>query len=310
MITVRLKGGMGNQMFQYAFARALAERNNDHVVLDAAPLLDRTPRPNFVFRGYDLDIFNVDVQLTLFSRAALRFPVPVLWAGASVIVTFIKSVFGMQKFIRETDDFTVASMDSLPRSGNFYLDGAWQNEKYFASIAPAIRREFTLREPLSPRAQELAAEIRASGDGSIGVNVRRGDFVTVRRSIEQHGFVGLAYYEEGIKVVLGKLSRGVGSTALHVYVFSDEIDWCRKNLKFSALPDLPVTYVGHEYTGKKFGEYLYLMAACRHFIIPNSTFAWWAAWLAENPGKIVVVPKQWDRSGQGRTTVPEGWVKA
>ena len=90
MITVRLKGGMGNQMFQYAFARALAERNGDFVVLDVAPLLDRTPRRNFVFRGYDLDIFNIDARLTLFSRVALRLPMPMLWAGMSVIVTFLK----------------------------------------------------------------------------------------------------------------------------------------------------------------------------------------------------------------------------
>ncbi len=295
MIIVRLKGGMGNQMFQYAFARALAERNHDEVVLDAAPLLDRTPRANFVFRGYDLDIFNINARLTFFSRCALRFPMPVLWAGMSVIVTYVKSVFGVQRFIRETDDFGVASIEALSRTGNFYLDGAWQNEKYFASIAPEIRREFTLREPFSARAQKLEDEIRVGV--SIGVNVRRGDFVTVQR---------VEYYQRGVKAVLERL-RGVAS-ASHIYVFSDEIDWCRENLKF---PGMPATYVGREYAGKKFSEYLSLLASCRHFIIPNSSFAWWAAWLGNAVDKMVVAPKQWDRTVTARSEkiVPEEWMK-
>lgn len=299
MITVRLKGGMGNQMFQYAFARALAERNRDEVVLDAAPLLDRTPRPNFVYRGYDLDIFNIDAPLTLFSRAALQLPVPVLWAGMSVIVTFIKSVFGTQQFVRETVDFDI---ESLPRSGNFYLDGAWQSEHYFVLIAPRIRREFTLREPLSPDVQKLAVEIGAGE--SVCVNVRRGDFVTVARSMKEHGFVGVEYYQKGVDFVIERLKNP------HVYVFSDEIDWCRENLTFPSLPVVAVTYIGNEYAGKKFGEYLYLMSACKHFVIANSSFAWWAAWLATNPDKVVVASKRWFTSGAPeRGVVPEGWVR-
>jgi hypothetical protein len=295
MITVRLKGGMGNQMFQYAFARALAVRNNDKVVLDLAPLLDRTPRSNFVFRNYDLDIFNIEARLTFFSRAALRFPIPVLWAGASVIVTFIKKIFGIQRFVRESLDFDLAA---VPRTGNLYLDGAWQSEAYFISIAPLIRREFTFRGRFSPRTRELEAQIRMN-DGSICVNVRRGDFVTLERSIKEHGFVGVEYYAQAMKVVAQEIREP------HVYVFSDEVEWCRENLQF---PDMPVTYVGHEYAGKKFGEYLHLMVTCTHFIIPNSSFAWWAAWLAESPKKNVVAPKRWFASGAGdQGVVPLEW---
>lgn len=296
---------MGNQMFQYAFARALAERNHDFVVLDAAPLLDRTPRPNFVFRGYDLDIFNIDARLTLFSRAALRFPMPVLWAGLSVVAIFIKSVFGAQKFIRENSSFIVNSeidLGAIPCDGNIYLDGAWQSEKYFASIAPTIRRGFTLREPLSVHAQKLETEIR-SGE-SICVNVRRGDFITVERSAKEHGFVGLEYYQKGIEVITSRVKNP------RIYVFSDEIEWCRQNVKFPARPNMPVMYVGNEYDGKKFGEYLHLMSACKHFVIANSSFAWWGAWLASNPDKIIVAPRQWFASGAPeRGVVPEGWLR-
>jgi hypothetical protein len=300
---------MGNQMFQYAFARALAERNHDRVVLDAAPLLDRTPRSNFVFRGYDLDLYTIDARLTLFSRAALRFPVPVLWAGLSVVVTFVKQIFGVQKFVRESDDFTPASIDSIPRRGNLYLDGAWQGEDFFASVAPIIRREFTLREPLSARAQELTAEMQAPGRDAICVNVRRGDFVTVQRSMEQHGFVGLEYYRNSMKNILIRL--GSSAHAAHVYIFSDEIDWCREHLQFPEFPEVSITYVGPEYAGKKFGEYLMLLAAGKHFIIPNSSFAWWGAWLGTAPDKIVIAPNPWDRivTERSQNIVPAGWIR-
>ena len=296
MITVRLKGGMGNQMFQYAFGRALALRNNDSLTLDLAPLLDRTPRPNFVFRGYDLDLFNINARLTFFSRAALRFPIPIVWAGKSVTLTFLKTIFGRQRFIRESSDL---DFESLPRHGDIYLDGAWQSEKYFASIAPTIRKEFTLRKPLSEKTGTFFAEVKSQN--AICVNVRRGDFVTVQRSIDRHGFVGLEYYEKGMAMICETVKNP------HAYIFSDDIAWCKENLKF---PGVATTYVGHECAGEKFGEYLALMSICKHFLIPNSTFGWWAAWLAPNRDKLVVAPKQWFASGaDDRGVVPVSWLR-
>jgi hypothetical protein len=301
MITVRLKGGQGNQMFQYAFARALAIRNGDHFQMDLAPLLDRTPRSNFIFRGYDIDVFNIEEQLTILSRAALAVPIPVLWAGVSVFLTAVKKALSIQRVVREKAAF---DLESIPRHGNFYLDGAWQDEKYFASIAPMVRKEFALREPLGPHAQGLADEIVRHE--SICVNVRRADFVNLPRSIQAHGFVGLEYYEKGMKLIVDRLKKSQASD-LRVYVFSDEIDWCRENIKF---PGIPTEYVDHEYKGKKFEVYLHLMALCKNFLIPNSTFGWWGAWLANHQEKIVVAPKQWyaDPSIQ-HDPVPIDWIR-
>ena len=297
MITVRLKGGMGNQMFQYAFGRALALRNNDKLALDLTFLLDRTPRPNFVFRNYDLPIFAIEEHVTLLSSIDKSIRIPLVFPLASETISGFKNKIGRQKYIREPAQF---DSQMLLLEGNLYLNGYWQDERYFQSITPTIRKEFTLRKPLSGESAALRAEIVAE-QNAICVNIRRGDFVSVARSMERHGFVGVEYYEKGMAALREKIKDP------HAYVFSDDIDWCKENLKF---PGVPTTYVGYEYAGEKFGEYLALMSACKHFLIPNSTFGWWAAWLSVNPEKIVIAPKRWYAdSDDDRGVVPSTWLR-
>jgi hypothetical protein len=91
------------------------------------------------------------------------------------------------------------------------------------------------------------------------------------------------------------------------FVFSDDMEWCRANLDF--IPK--ATFVGHEHAGPKFGTYLQLMTSCKHFIIPNSTFGWWAAWLSDNSQKVVIVPQEWSQGGGATTNdiIPAGWIK-
>lgn len=92
-----------------------------------------------------------------------------------------------------------------------------------------------------------------------------------------------------------------------VYIFSDDIDWCRENIK----PQLPHVHVGHEYAGVDYGAYMWLMSICKHFVIPNSTFAWWSAWLANYPDKKIVAPRIWaDKSEpDAGEIVPTSWMR-
>ena len=152
--------------------------------------------------------------------------------------------------------------------------------------------------------QKLAERIRSAE--SVCVNVRRGDYVSSPSSIEFLGFVGTEYYSESIKIIYARVTNPT------VFVFSDEIEWCIDNLRF----DCPTTFVGHEYAGEKFRDYLYLMSLCKHFIIPNSTFGWWGAWLSNSKG-IVVAPKKWFNAtkwfnGTDLDTsdlIPAGWIR-
>lgn len=293
MILVKLAGGMGNQMFQYAIGRCLAERHKTSLKLDLAFLLDRTPRDNFVYRNYDLGIFNI--------REEFASPSETVDFGKHYrigrVLYSIKRLLDPTRllYVRENpygfDDRFSSFLD------NVYLEGYWQSEKYFKDIEGAIRQEFTFKNPMTIEAQKLQAEI--SSCNSVCVNVRRADYVTNPVANKHHGVCGLDYFSQAFSLVKSRIRNP------KVYIFSDDIEWCRMYMKF----DCPYFVVGHEYAGEKFGQYLNLMSACRNFIIPNSSFGWWGAWLSNNPEKIVVAPKRWcqDSKYDKSSIYPVGW---
>jgi hypothetical protein len=293
MIIARLMGGLGNQMFQYAMGRMLALKHGVPFSLDCAFLEDRTPRPrgsNFVFRSYDLDIFNV--AATVAGRGDIP-PVYRLYLGGAPRL----ALDGLRRRLlpnpaRERSFAFDPRFLDLGRDA--YLEGYWQSPKYFSSIAGTIRDDFGLKAPISEKSQRLLGEIRSCN--SVCVNVRRTDFLASK----VHGTIGEEYYHRALGVVAerGAIDR--------IYVFSDDMEWCGKHLSFGP----PVTMVGHDFAGPRFGEYLVLMSHCRHLIIPNSSFAWWAAWLNDDASKAVIAPKRWfvDQRIDTRDLFPDRWV--
>lgn len=297
MIVVKLQGGLGNQMFQYAIGRTLAHKNNDQFALDLTFLLDRMPRKNLVVRDYDLNIFDINPRLTVLSRVAQRVSMPGLLYSLSRGLIKLQSYAKVQWYVSENE--LRFHPEILNLKGNIYLDGYWQSEQYFTGWEDLLRKDFRLKAELSDKARMMAEKIMSVD--AVCVNVRRGDFVTVQRSVERHGFVGLDYYKRALDVLESR-ARG-----LHLFVSSDDMEWSRRNIHFN----YPTTYLSHEYKGEKFGEYLYLMALCRHFVIPNSSFAWWAAWLGRRPGKIVIAPQRWFvREGNDpEDLIPSSWIR-
>jgi len=286
MIVSELMGGMGNQMFQYALGRSLSIKNKTKLVLDTKFLLSRLPRQDFVYRNYDLDLFNISVE---FARDR------------------ISNKYGLDNQPRTKKCFSFDRLNYVTEQhfhfdpmvsnlgNNLYLNGYWQSEKYFKNIESIIRKDFTFKEPMSEKGLEMRDRI--VNDNATCVNVRRGDFVANNIL----GTVDLSYFDKAIKYLSSKISNPV------IYIFSDDIKWCEENLK----TDHQSVIVGHEYAGAKFRNYFELMTLCKSFIIPNSTFAWWAAWLCKNPYKIVIAPKIWFRSQKysSKDLVPESWVR-
>lgn len=272
MITVELSGGLGNQMFQYALGRALSISNNTSLLLDMDFLLDRPQNKNIVFRNFDLDIFQVKYSIASKEISKKH------GQNASFYNRAIRKLFYKKTRIIESNDFKFNSSLRLKKSDSLYLSGYWQNIRYFEHIEEVLRTDFMFLNPISKNCDELLDEIQSYN--SIAINFRRTDFV----HNPTHGVLGLEFYKQAILEIKKNVSNPV------FYIFSDDIDWCHKNLY-----DLDIDFkiIEHFYAGDKFRNYLELMINCKHFIIPNSSFAWWAAWLSKNDSKLVFLPKIW-----------------
>ena len=296
MIVVRLMGGMGNQMFQYAVARNLAIMNNTSVKLDLNFLLDRTERESFTFRNYDLDLFNIDGAIADESQS-LQYK----YYKSKIMrkIGFIKTKLFCRKYKIITEKHYHFDPKVLERGDNSYLIGFWQSYKYFSEVEKEIKKDFSFKNEMGEKAKEMLKEI--NDKESICVNIRRGDYVEDKKALKHHGVCGLDYYKEAKILVDEKIKKP------HYFIFSDDIQWCLKNIDFGE----NMTFVNNEYAGDRFSDKFRLMKNCKHFIIPNSSYAWWAAWLSKNEEKLVIAPKKWlaDSSINTDDVTPPNWVR-
>lgn len=282
-------------MFQYAVGRALAIKHNVPLALDVTFLNHRIKisnklRPNFSFRNYDLDVFNIQADIA--TRSQISFwNRPIFSGQIMLIIDALLRKLALFSGWEKSFGFDKRVLELGP---NTYLEGFWQSEKYFAEITSTLRKEFTLKTPLTGAVNELWQEIENTE--SVCVFIRKmhggGGF---------HGEYDLAYYEKGIEEI--SKTKKIGK----IYVFSDNKEWCKKNVVFS----YPTMFVDNSYAGEKYSGELITMSKCKHFVISNSTFAWWSAWLSENPDKVVVAPKKWfvDSSIDTSDLIPEDWIR-
>jgi hypothetical protein len=273
-----LVGGLGNQMFQYAAGRALALRRGSELQLDVGWLHPASPTSRF---RYELGSFPVEADLISAYRHRRR--------------EQLRERLGLAPPARR---YTAFPFDPavLELPGRVRLTGYWQSEKYFQDQEAVIRVEFSRTDPLDAPNEATAAEIAAST--AVCVSVRRGDYVTDPEINRYHGVLPLEYYTAGVELVRRSLPDA------RFFVFSDDLDWCRVNLRLGG----PMTFVDHDQNRP--ADDLRLMALCPHHIIANSTFSWWGAWLAAGRDGIVVAPKQWAVAEDvGPDLIPERWVR-
>lgn len=290
MIIVQVIGGLGNQMFQYAFGKRLAEG------LQVPLKLDITPFESYERRQYSLWALNIDEQLATGGEIdrARRGRLPRVRAQLHRV--FPSVALESPRLVRQrTFGFDPAMLDVPDGS---YLEGCWQSEKYFDASAERLRVEFSLRTPL---AGQDAAVARWMQDGdAVSVHVRRGDYVSDPVTASVHGVCDESYYARCVAYLVNRLEDP------RFFVFSDEPDWARENLRMP----LATTVVDHNAAARDF-EDLRLMSLCRHHIIANSSFSWWGAWLGANPSKTVLMPRRWflDRDPEYAADIrPPGWI--
>ncbi|HEY8267835.1 MAG TPA: alpha-1,2-fucosyltransferase [Xanthobacteraceae bacterium] len=280
MVLVTLRGGLGNQMFQYAIGRSIAEKHGRRLVLDDLALevehLGRTKR------SYALGVFDIDAELT--SQVQLE-QVQLEKAATQALL------------MQELRGFHQEVLNAHPEA-QLQLQGFWQNEKYFADIAPLLRGQFRMKPgPWDASPWRPAIETDSS---AVCVHVRRQDYL--KEAGAALGFIGRDYYERATTAI----ARAVPDC--HFFFFSDDIPWCKENLSLG----FPSSFVAHS---DQRGDFTYtdfrLMTLCRHFIVANSSFSWWAAWLGSDPRKIVIAPKIWFRElpFASADIVPAAWLR-
>lgn len=288
IVVVRLLGGLGNQMFQYATARALALRHGAEVVLDVSGF------ESYTLRRYELDALSIEARLaTADELVAIGGAEP-----SSRLARLLAPLKGRPSIqvLREAHfHYDPVLAGARPPIA---LHGYWQSERYFQDAGDQLAKEFTPREALDPLNAATAGQIRATN--AVSLHVRRGDYVSDARTNQYHGTCSPQYYAAAVDYILAR------SADAHLFVFSDDPAWTRDNMTFPA----PTTYVAANPADQGYRD-MQLMAMCRHHIIANSSFSWWGAWLNRAADKIVVAPSRWFASGANdtRDLVPAKWVR-
>lgn len=292
MITSHIIGGLGNQMFQYAAGRSLALRHGCELQLDTLDFAGYS-----LHQGFELTtVFGIDSpQIDRQTRDQL-----LGWRGSGLARRLLKRCPGFQigrpPFVNEPHFQYWKGWEQLACPA--YISGYWQSELYFSDCADQIREDFKFSKPLDPHSKEIAKEIQ--GAVSVSLHVRRGDYANNLKTNAVHGLCEPAYYASAIK----HLSDQLG--AMHLFVFSDDIEWARANLPLAAHPH---TFVSHN-KGSDSWRDMQLMSICRHHVIANSSFSWWAAWLNTSRMKTVVAPKRWFvKNIDTRDLMPQQWIR-
>jgi len=261
MIIAKIQGGLGNQMFQWAFARSLSLARQEHELF--IDISGYNNQAGITQRKFELNLFK-NIKYKVFKNQATAGQ----WAVLKDGFNYLKTLGDLQEAEKH----------------NIFLDGYWQSQMYFEKYKSTIYSDF------SPSFDEVFKCKSLIEPDSVSIHIRRTDYVT---SNGYHPVQPISYFYRGIQEI-GDYNK--------LYVFSDEIDWCKTNLNFDRMVFIE---------GKSAIEDMRLMSFCKHNIISNSSFSWWAAWLNQNPNKIIVAPKNWFGPQASLNTAditPQEWI--
>ncbi|SEW52333.1 alpha-1,2-fucosyltransferase [Chitinophaga arvensicola] len=281
MIALQLFGGLGNQMFQYALGRHLSTKYNLPLFLNKTIYEE-----NRSDRVYALDVFKLGENI-------VDDPEPLQLNAATLKAYELNET----DFTFDEDILTILD-DQNTDDLLLVISGYWQSFKYFEKISSLLKQDFVFVNEVMGRWKELMNYIQSVN--AIMINVRRSDYLTEIKS-QIHGVVSIEYIEKGMQIIRSKVPNPV------FFVFSDGMDWCKENISASE----EIFFVDEKYYDPKFQFYLQLMVNCKHYIISNSTFAWWSAWLCKHEDKIVICPATWFATPTINTKdlIPPDWLK-
>jgi len=297
MVIVRITMGLGNQMFQYAAGLSLSKEKNTALKVDTSS-----------YAGYKLRKYELNTFFEIDTPEASKEEVNAVWYNHPVIKFWNKILpnkkiralglpydeKAVQRNLLALFDVFYPShkrktyvephyhydKDFFSANDNLYLHGFWMSWKYFEKYDAEIRKAFTVRQELVKHLSSTTNYIES--ENSVSIHIRRTDYTTPE-VIKLKGLLSLDFFRKGVDYIKQKTGK------VTVFVFSDDIPWVKENFR---LEGVKVIYVDNTVSNSAIEDF-YLMMKCRHNVISNSTFSWWAAHLNNNENKIIVAPRQW-----------------
>lgn len=312
MKIVKINGGLGNQMFQFAFYKALQHSNNNEVFIDLSAYQGKQFQDgiNLLHNGFELpELFSITYQ-----EAPLKDVKKLSTQPTNLLNRVLRKYFTKKThFIDKNFGFN-EELISKPLPSNIYLEGYWQTEKYFSHIKDELLKDFSFKTPLSKKNLDILED---AGTETVSIHIRRGDYLKTQTL----NVCSKDYYLNAIKLLFSK------ANPKSILVFSDDIPWCKSDLKLEEyitnilkLNNIKIFYIDWN-TGKDSYQDMQLMSKCKYHIIANSSFSWWGAYLDPNPEKIVIAPSVWnlrelnpsiDRyyKNSYNDILPSSWIRA
>jgi len=291
MIIIKISGGLGNQMFQYAFGLALTKYLDTEFKIDVMHYEEKK------LRLFELSLFEINFKTAAESEINLYpvYNIP-FWSKLR------RKILGL---IKPRYYFVENGLQYHPEvfklSKNTYLRGFWQDERYFLSLENEIREKFKFKPSVCRTENKLVSE-KIANTNSVSIHIRRSDYANDKSVLALNGILPIGYYYKAIELISGKVDQP------HYFIFSDEPDWVLQHFNIQSIS----TIVSIN-NGKYSYEDMRLMSLCKHHIIANSSFSWWGAWLNPSKDKIVIAPNQWYAdpivNKQVKQIVPASWIK-
>ncbi len=300
MIIIQLIGGLGSQMSQYAYAKALKSKGYDVKI-------DTSAYETYKTHKYELGNYNIDIETSTkqenmelkkynFVARALSYN-----QTSNFFLKFLNKI-GLKSYMETVikEQSHLFDEDLLKVTDGAYIIGDFKSEKYFKNIKGDLLEQFSLKKEPSSYLQKMELKIKTEKK-SCFVHIRRGDYINNAKVRKIHGVCSIDYYQNAVEYVSSKVND------LHFFVFSNDITWCEKNLNIKN-----VTYMKNAERHSP-NEDIYLMSLCNHSIIDHSNFCWWGAWLNKNQNSIVIAPKRWFSEDlyqkQSYDIYCESWIK-
>lgn len=292
MVVVKLQGGLGNQMFQYAFGLSISHKLSCPLYFDLS--FFKNSHHGLTPREYALDAFTCKVNIAE-DKLIDSFFNPDLYQR-------INNKLGISKKTIYHEHGLKFNNRVLAIKPPAYLEGFWQSAQYFNDIKDTITTAFTFKYSLNPQSQKIAEQLAQQAD-SVSVHIRRGDYVSVKTTNELHGLCSVKYYQNAMALAKKQVLNP------KFYFFSDDPEWVEQHL----LQDMgDSTLIRHNTLADSWQD-MALMSKCKHHIIANSSFSWWGAWLGHATGKIVIAPANWFSSQaeylDTSDLIPKNWIQ-